>query len=74
MGYGILRQASSCRRPSAKVTALCEDLKAIRRRRAEGDPDAGKCVVFSQFTAMLDLIEIPLKVRARACGHILLTA
>ena len=40
--------------PSAKVDKCCEILERIQR-----DPEGEKTIVFSQFTSLLDLLEIP---------------
>jgi SNF2 family DNA or RNA helicase len=40
--------------PSAKTTKVCELLKEI-------EPSGEKTIIFSQWTAMLDLLEIPIK-------------
>eukprot|EP01134_Creolimax_fragrantissima_P006066 CFRG6066T1 len=48
---------------STKMESLLDSLDNLIKRRREGDPHAGKAVVFSQWTSMLDLVEIPFKER-----------
>ncbi|KNC64989.1 hypothetical protein SARC_18305, partial [Sphaeroforma arctica JP610] len=46
---------------STKMKHLMDGLDALIHRRRARDPNAGKAIVFSQWTSMLDLVEIPLK-------------
>jgi len=46
---------------SAKIRKLLEILKEINSREDEGEPTGEKTIVFSQFTTMLDLIQLFLK-------------
>ena len=50
--------------PSAKITAA---LTAIRAH--SDDPEAGKAVLFSQWTSCLDLVEVALRKEAAASGR-----
>ncbi|KAJ3082260.1 hypothetical protein HK102_001822 [Quaeritorhiza haematococci] len=46
---------------STKVKALIDDLVAVRQTDRQNGVDLTKCLVFSQWTHMLDLIQDPLK-------------
>lgn len=45
------------RQPSTKISIMLEKLKAMRARDIEGKPKE-KCLVFSQWTSMLDIIAL----------------
>jgi SNF2 family DNA or RNA helicase len=47
---------------SAKIRKILELLNEIKQRKnKEGEPQGEKTIVFSQFTTMLDLIQLFLK-------------
>lgn len=47
--------------PSAKLTALVNDMKEMEARRTAASHGIGKAVIMSQFTSFLDLVEIALE-------------